>query len=283
MARRYSLIVFDWDGTLIDSASAIATCIQEAAREMGLPVPDRERASHVIGLGLHDSLRHAVPELPLEGYPRFIDCYRRHFLNCEDSMQLFPGMLELLACLRDRGHLLAIATGKSRRGLQRALDLTGLGAHFHATRCADETHPKPHPAMLIELLEELAIEPRESLMIGDTSHDLEMARAAGVGAVAVCYGAHPEPALRALSPLACVASVVELVRWLEQNGLSATRARSWTRARRRASRSTTSASARRRSCCAFAAASTPISTAAAICRWNWTGGRASSSTPKDAI
>lgn len=217
-ARRYSLIVFDWDGTLIDSASAIATCIQEAAREMGLPVPDRERASHVIGLGLHDSLRHAVPTLEPHGYPQFIDSYRRHFLNCEDSMQLFPGMRELLAQLRDRGHLLAIATGKSRRGLQRALELAVLEDHFHATRCADETQPKPHPAMLLELLQELAIEPHDTLMIGDTSHDLEMARAAGVEAVAVCYGAHPERSLRALSPLACVPSVTELEQWLAKHG-----------------------------------------------------------------
>ena len=216
--RRYSLLVFDWDGTLIDSASAIASCIQEAAREMGLPVPDRERASHVIGLGLHDSLRHAVPTLEPQDYPQFIDSYRRHFLNCEDSMQLFPGMRELLARLRDRGHLLAIATGKSRRGLQRALELATLDEFFHATRCADETQPKPHPAMLLELLEELAIEPQGSLMIGDTSHDLEMARAAGVAAVAVCYGAHPERSLRALSPLACVPSVTELEQWLEKHG-----------------------------------------------------------------
>lgn len=217
-SRRYSLIVFDWDGTLIDSASAIAECIQEAAREMGLPVPDRERASHVIGLGLHDSLRHAVPTLQPHGYGRFIECYRRHFLRCEDSMQLFPGMRELLGGLKERGHFLAVATGKSRQGLQRALDIAALGEHFHATRCADETHPKPHPAMLLELLEELAIEPQDSLMIGDTSHDLEMARAAGVAAVAVCYGAHPERSLRALSPLACLASVVELQQWLEKHG-----------------------------------------------------------------
>jgi len=214
---RYSLIIFDWDGTLIDSASAIADCIQQAAREMGLPVPDRERASHVIGLGLHDSLRHAVPALEPHGYGQFIECYRRHFLQCEDSMQLFPGMRELLGRLKERGHLLAVATGKSRQGLERAMEIAELREHFHATRCADETHPKPHPAMLLELLEEFAIAPQDSLMIGDTSHDLEMARAAEVPAVGVCYGAHPERSLRALSPLACVPSVEELVQWLDEN------------------------------------------------------------------
>jgi len=133
-------------------------------------------------------------------------------------MQLFPGMRELLVRLRERGHLLGIATGKSRRGLERALEIADLDDHFHATRCADETHPKPHPAMLLELLEELAIDPQDSLMIGDTSHDLEMARAAAVPAVAVCYGAHPERSLRALAPLACVASVLELEQWLEKHG-----------------------------------------------------------------
>jgi len=217
MPQRYSLIVFDWDGTLIDSAAAIATCIQEAARELGLPVPDRDTASHVIGLGLHDSLRHAVPTLAPDGYTQFVDCYRRHFMACEDSMQLFPGVPELIVELRDRGHRLAIATGKSRRGLDRALEASGMGAHFHATRCGDETQPKPHPAMLLELLQELAIEPQRSLMIGDTSHDLEMARAAGVDALAVTYGAHNAEGLRACAPLTCIENVKALEEWLKSH------------------------------------------------------------------
>jgi len=215
---KYSLIVFDWDGTLIDSAAAIATCIQEAAREMNLPVPDRDRASHVIGLGLEDSLRHAVPTLAPDGYAAFVECYRRHFMSCEDSMQLFPGVHELLLDLRGRGHRLAVATGKSRRGLDRALEAVALVQHFDATRCGDETQPKPHPAMLLELLQELSIEPQRSLMIGDTSHDLEMARNAGVPAIGVCSGAHPAHSLRALAPLACLQSVSELGPWLAKNG-----------------------------------------------------------------
>lgn len=216
-AVKYSLIVFDWDGTLIDSAGAIANCIQQAAREMGLPVPDLDTASHVIGLGLHDSLRHAVPSLSPDGYTQFVECYRKHFMTCEDSMQLFPGVRELLPQLRVRGHSLAVATGKSRRGLERSLEASGLVQHFAATRCGDETHPKPHPAMLLELLEELAIDPQSGLMIGDTSHDLQMAQNAGVDAVAVCYGAHRAEALRALAPRGCVASVEELRLWLEKN------------------------------------------------------------------
>jgi len=214
---RYSLIVFDWDGTLIDSASAIVECIQQAARDLGLDVPDRERASHVIGLGLRDSLRHAVPGLPEERTMEFVASYRREFLAREDRMQLFPGVLGMLEALRARGHALAVATGKSRQGLERALDASGLRAHFASSRCADESEPKPHPAMLHELMQELDAAPAASLMIGDTSHDLRMAAAAGVDALAVSYGAHAASDLRALQPRACLASVPELRRWLLQH------------------------------------------------------------------
>jgi phosphoglycolate phosphatase len=214
----YALLVFDWDGTLLDSAATIAECIQAASREMGLPVPDRERASHVIGLGLQDSLRHAVPDLPRERYVDFAGLYRRHFLARESSMSLFEGVPQLLSELSRRGHMLAVATGKSRAGLDRALASSGLGVHFRASRCADETDPKPHPAMLLELMQELGMERHRVLMIGDTSHDLAMARNAGVDAVAVTYGAHPEQTLRALEPRACVSSVEDLARWLTQNG-----------------------------------------------------------------
>jgi phosphoglycolate phosphatase len=214
---RYGLIVFDWDGTLIDSAGAIAECIQEAAREMGLAVPERERARHVIGLGLHASLRFAVPDLPESRAMEFVACYRRHFLAKEASMQLFPGITGLLDALRVRGHVLAVATGKSRRGLERALEASGLRPYFAATRCADETTPKPDPAMLRELLQALGEVPERSLMIGDTSHDLQMASAAGVDAVAVGYGAHSAPSLRALQPRACLESVAELAQWLTRH------------------------------------------------------------------
>jgi phosphoglycolate phosphatase len=213
---KYPLIVFDWDGTIIDSASSIAECIRQAARDMSLPVPSTERASHVIGLGLHDSLRLAVPELQAHQYPEFVANYRRHFLAREDAMALFAGMEDLLKELKDK-HLLAIATGKSRRGLDRALSATGVGPYFAASRCADETNPKPHPAMLLELMDELAVAKDGVLMIGDTSHDLEMARAAEVDAVAVTYGAHPEHGLRSCNPRECVSSVKDLKAWLTQN------------------------------------------------------------------
>ena len=215
---RYRLIVFDWDGTLMDSTVGITAAIQEAAREMGLPVPDCTQASHVIGLGLDDALRAAVPGLDRAQYPLFVDAYRKHFRARQDDMSLFPGVPELLAELQARGHRMAVATGKSRRGLDHQFGVTGLGPLFAASRCADETNPKPHPAMLLELMRELAFDRRELLMVGDTSHDLGMARSAGVDAVAVCYGAHASDALRALEPRACVASVEELRQWLTTNG-----------------------------------------------------------------
>ena len=214
---KYRLIVFDWDGTLIDSAGTIVRCIQDAARDLAIEVPAAERARHVIGLGLHDSLRHAVPALPAERYREFADHYRKHFLSRQDSMLLFPGVLSLLEDL-GRDKLLAIATGKSRRGLDRALDEDNLRRFFSGSRCADETNPKPHPAMLLELMEALSVDKAATLMIGDTSHDLEMARAAGVDALAVTYGAHDEAGLRACAPLDCFPTVSALGAWLKANG-----------------------------------------------------------------
>lgn len=215
---RYSLIVFDWDGTLLDSASGIATSIQEASREMGIEVPSRERARHVIGLGLMDALRHAVPDLPEKSYAEFAERYRKHFLAREEAMNLFPGVPELLTELTQSGHSLAVATGKSRKGLDWALHASGLGVHFAATRCADETRSKPDPTMLLELMGELSREPRELLMIGDTSHDLDMATNAAVDAVAVTYGAHPADQLHAKSPKGVVGSIEELRQWLIRHG-----------------------------------------------------------------
>lgn len=213
---RYSLLVFDWDGTIIDSATTIAQCIQLAAADLQLEVPTHEQASHVIGLGLQDALRYAVPQLRPEQMTEFVARYRYHFLMREDLMDLFEGMRELIEGM-SKVRTLAIATGKSRRGLDRALDATGLKPYFQSSRCADETHPKPHPAMLIELIDEFEAKPESTLMIGDTSHDLEMAKAAGVDALAVTYGAHAAASLRACGPKGCVASVTELRKWLSAN------------------------------------------------------------------
>ncbi len=214
---RYPLLVFDWDGTLIDSAGAIVACIQSACRDLGLPVPDEARASHVIGLGLNDALSYAIPGLAAAEYGRVVERYRWHFLARDPEIPLFPGARAMLAGLRDRGHALAIATGKSRAGLTRALDNTGLQPLFAASRCADQCASKPAPDMLYELMKELGTDAANTLMIGDTVHDLQMAASAGVQAVAVSHGAHPRGDLVALAPLACLENIDELTRWLAQN------------------------------------------------------------------
>lgn len=217
MSKRFEFLVFDWDGTLMDSAGAIVASIQESCRDLGLPVPERERASHVIGLGLKDALSYAVPELPPSDYGRLAERYRYHYLARDPDIELFPGMREMLAGLKQRGYLLAVATGKTRVGLERVLEATRLKQYFDSSRCADETHSKPHPAMLQELMQELLIEPEATLMIGDTAHDLQMAVNAGVPALAVSYGAHPRDSLTALNPIACIDTPQELAPWLARN------------------------------------------------------------------
>jgi phosphoglycolate phosphatase len=217
MPKRFELLVFDWDGTLIDSAGAIVASIQASCSDLGLPVPARERAAHVIGLGLKDALAYAVPELPPSEYGRLAERYRHHYLARDADIELFPGMREMLALLKVRGHVLAVATGKSRVGLERALEATQLKQYFDSSRCADETYSKPHPAMLQELMQELRIEAETTLMIGDTVHDLQMAASAGVPALAVSYGAHPRDSLTVFNPLACIDTPQELASWLEKN------------------------------------------------------------------
>ena len=217
MAERFDLIVFDWDGTLMDSAAAIVRAMQAAARDLDLPPPPDERARYVIGLGLGDALRHAIPELEEAAYPRMVERYRHHYLSSDHELSLFEGVDALIDALAGRGHLLAVATGKSRLGLNRALGHTGLGRYFHATRCADECFSKPHPAMLEELMDELGAVPERTLMIGDTTHDLQMAKNARTAGLAVSFGAHPVAALEAEAPLACVHAPRELARWLLEN------------------------------------------------------------------
>ncbi len=217
MAKQYDLIVFDWDGTLLDSAAAIVRAIQAASEDLGLPVPDDARARHVIGLGLHDALAHAVPALQVNDYPKMVARYRYHYLARDHELALFDGVSEMIERLAHGGWRLAVATGKSRVGLDRALAHSGLGVHFDASRCADECHSKPHPAMLEELMDELVTPPERTLMIGDTTHDLEMANNAGVHAVAVSYGAHPREGLTQVPHRACVDSLEALDAWLKLN------------------------------------------------------------------
>ncbi len=215
---KYELVVFDWDGTLLDSAGAIVKAIQAACRDLDLPVPADAQARHVIGLGLADAMRHAVPDLQPENYQAMVDRYRYHYLSGDHELTLFAGVPEMLARLQAVGHILAVATGKSRMGLERALDHSGLRPYFLASRCADECHSKPHPQMLEELMLEFGIKPASTVMIGDTSHDLLMASNAGVDALAVTYGAHPHDHLLDHAPLACLHEVRELDDWLRVHG-----------------------------------------------------------------
>ena len=215
--RRFNLIVFDWDGTLVDSTTLIGESLQHACRELGLPVPDDAAARYVIGLGLADAMQLVAPDLPPERYPELGARYGEHYLAREPEIPLFAGARELLAELDAAGYLLAVATGKTRAGLARSMERIGLDGVFHATRCADEGLPKPHPDMLLHLMERLAVEPRATLMIGDTTHDLDLAQNAGAAGLAVTYGAHPPEGLARRAPLASVDSVAELRAWLARN------------------------------------------------------------------
>lgn len=212
---KYELVVFDWDGTLLDSAGAIVQAIQAACRDLQLPEPSDAQARHVIGLGLVDAMRHAVPELEPENYQAMVERYRFHYLSGDHRLVLFEGVRDMLASLQSAGHILAVATGKSRAGLDRALDHSDLRSFFQASRCADECHSKPHPQMLEELMAEFAIPLKSTVMIGDTSHDLLMASNAGVDSLAVTYGAHPHEHLLEHKPLACLHTVPELDLWLK--------------------------------------------------------------------
>ena len=217
MPSAFELLVFDWDGTVVDSAGHIVASLQAACLDIGLPAPDERRSRYIIGLGLQDAMNYLLPDLPAADYPRLVERYRHHFLSGDQLVVPFHGIPEGIADLHAQGFLLAVATGKSRRGLDRAFADTGLGRYFHLSRCADEGFSKPHPDMLLTLMESLNVSRDRTLMIGDTTHDLEMARNAGVSAVAVSYGAHEPDALYALDPLACVASSGELIAWLRQN------------------------------------------------------------------
>jgi len=201
----------------MDSTSTIVKCIQAAARDLGLPIPRDDVAAHVIGLGLHEAMQAVLPEIDPGYYPRMVERYRYHFLSRDHELTLFKGVAEMLRDLRQQAYFLAVATGKSRVGLNRAMNDVKLLSMFDATRCADETFSKPHPAMLQELTRELGQDMRRTVMIGDTSHDLLMANNAGASAIAVQYGAHPVDQLAACKPLYSAATVAELHQWLSEH------------------------------------------------------------------
>ena len=201
----------------MDSAACIVECLQAACADAGFPVPPEERARYVIGLGLNDAMAHVVPDVAASDYPKIVERYRHHFLLRDSGTTLFAGAEDMIRTLHDSGHYLAVATGKSRRGLDRALEATGLKRYFHHSRCADEGFSKPHPGMLQCLMDDLNVAPERTLMIGDTTHDMEMAKAAGVARLAVSHGAHQACDLLPYEPLACVGDCAELREWLLRN------------------------------------------------------------------
>jgi phosphoglycolate phosphatase len=216
--RRFDLIAFDWDGTLFDSTAIITRCIQAAVRDVGGTVPNDADASYVIGMGLMQALAHAAPDVPKDRYPELGLRYRHHYMAHQNDITLFAGVIELLQALKARQHVLAVATGKSRAGLDEAFQAVALQRLFDGSRTADETRGKPHPQMLQELMAEFGVAPERTLMIGDTTHDLQMARNAGCASVAVSYGAHEPSSFAALEPLFIAHSVQELHDWLMRNG-----------------------------------------------------------------
>jgi phosphoglycolate phosphatase len=212
--RQFDLIAFDWDGTLFDSTAIITRCIQLAVQDVGGQMPTREQASYVIGMALIPALAHAAPDVPREKHALLGERYRHHYFAHQHDISLFEGVLPLLSELKARHHWLAVATGKSRVGLDEALHAVELRHIFDGSRTADETAGKPSPMMLHELMREFGVEPERTLMIGDTTHDLQMAVNAGCASVAVSYGAHEPEAFHALKPLHIAHSVRELHAWL---------------------------------------------------------------------
>lgn len=215
--RRFDLIAFDWDGTLYDSTAVIVRCIQAAVVDVGGRLPSERDAAWVIGLGLAEALAKAAPDVPPEKYPELGARYRHHYLRHQDDLVLFDGVLPMIDALRARGHKLAVATGKSRRGLDLALDTVALRERFDSSRTADETFGKPHPRMLLELMEELDVLPERTLMIGDTIHDLQLATNAGCASVGVSYGSHEPASFANHGPLHVAHSVHDLHDWLIRN------------------------------------------------------------------
>ena len=215
MTRRFDLLVFDWDGTVMDSIERIVASLRAACNDLGWEPRSTFALRDVIGLGLREAALRLYPRLEAADYQRFVERYRHHFMVADPTpSELFPGAADTLHELRRQGYLLAVATGKGRQGLNKVLHDTGLTALFHSTRCADETTSKPHPQMLLEIMQELAVPAAATLMIGDTEYDMEMASNAGTHALAVDYGVHDRVRLARHAPLHCLSEFRELLAWL---------------------------------------------------------------------
>ena len=215
MSQPIRLIVFDWDGTLMDSETKIVASLRRSGIDLGLPTLEDRALRNVIGLGLKEAIETLYPGADLAIHSAFAERYRHHFLTAGSEVStFFAGALEMVRMLHQQGFLIGIATGKGRRGLNRALAEYECDHLFHATRCADETFSKPHPQMLLEIMEELEVSPTETMMVGDTEYDLLMARNAGVVAVGVSYGMHERERLLHCQPAVCVDTIPELTTWL---------------------------------------------------------------------
>ncbi len=213
------LIVFDWDGTLMDSETQIVHAVQASIQDMQLEQRSFDQCRNIIGLGLREAINALYPDQDEAFLDRFVERYRHHWFNNTENSDLFPGSVETLSLLKEAGFVLAVATGKGRAGLDRVLADTGLEKLFSVTRCSDETRSKPHPQMLHEILRESAIDAQHALMVGDTEYDLEMANEAGVAPVAVNYGVHAHERLLQHNPLVCLDTITELVDWLAEQKL----------------------------------------------------------------
>ncbi|MEM7359215.1 MAG: HAD-IIIA family hydrolase [Pseudomonadota bacterium] len=216
----YQLIIFDWDGTIMDSAQKIANCVKASARDLGLKEPTDQEAKNIIGLGLREGMALLFSDQDDAMVDRIVDCYKHHFItNDKTEQSLFEGVEQGLHTLNENGVLLAVATGKARRGLTRVFDEVGLQQYFTVTRCADETRSKPHPQMLHEILDFTAIDPRNSIMVGDTTYDMDMAANAGMHGLGCSYGVHTEEALRQAAAVDVLDSFNNVVSWLMNDRL----------------------------------------------------------------
>lgn len=215
MTRNYKLLVFDWDGTLMDSQARIVNCLAASMEDIDLSPHPEAQLKDVIGLGLREATEKLLPDQTLEQHGRFIERYRHHYMVANDTpSQLFEGAREMLQHLLDEEYFLAVATGKARRGLDRVLEEVGMQGVFHVTRCADETRSKPHPQMLQEVMDVVGVWSNETLMVGDTEYDLMMAQAAGCDGMAVSYGVHEVERLMACQPVGCIDNINEFHPWL---------------------------------------------------------------------
>ncbi len=217
MPKQFDLIVWDWDGTLADSTGMITNAILNAAKQVGLPAITAQAASSIIGLGLHEAIEALYVDISADQAQALAKQYRVNYYAGESEIPLFSGAADTIMVLNKSGFKLAVATGKGRRGLNLALEHCGLGQHFHATRTVDECFSKPHPQMLDELMDYLAVLPERTLMIGDTSFDLQMAQNAGVSAVGVTYGAQSSDQWQHLNPIQQFNDFYSLSQWLMEH------------------------------------------------------------------